>query len=92
MLNSSQKYGPAVAGLDQRIPVMAHAFQSTGHVTSLPSPSPRLVGSVGRAMFGALSLASVLWKRVRGEVTVPPLSAEWLSAHEIDASKHSREA
>ena len=70
---------------------MGHPFQSTGHVTSLWLPSARLVGPFGRAMLGALSLASVLWKRIRGEMTVSPLSAEWLAAHEIDASKHSQE-
>jgi len=70
---------------------MAHAFQSTGHVTSLWSPGVRLVGWVGRAMGGALSVLAAGWKRIRGEVSMSPLSAEWLSAHEIDSSKHSQE-
>lgn len=70
---------------------MAHGFQSTGYVTFLWSPGARLVGWAGRAMWGALLLLAVGWKRVRGEVSVSPLSAEWLSAHEIDSSKHSQD-
>ena len=71
---------------------MSHPFQSTGHVTSLWWPRARRAGPFGRAILGAVSLASVLWKGVRGEVTVSPLSAEWLAAHEMDSSKHARDA
>lgn len=70
---------------------MAHAFQSTDRVTSLLSPGVRLVGGLRRAIDAALFLLAVGRKRIRGEVSVSPVSDEWLSAHEVDSSKHSRE-
>jgi hypothetical protein len=70
---------------------MSHTFQGTGQVASPWSPTVRFAGTLGRVISGARSAASVVWTRVRGEVTVSPVSEAWLAAHAVDASKRSHD-
>ena len=67
---------------------MAHAFETTNHITSPWLLAVRTFASVVATIGGALARARRRCPPFGRRVTILPVSSQWLLDHEILSSKH----